>query len=112
VDEEDLSEIEFTFCGCLVPNPIGKLVATAQIALKGATTKDPQATLGFTPSFENLSYFGWMDRGHLINMVCYNMLVIGIVERWNNSFPVLWKEYRVANINFSSFSNITGRFPK
>jgi hypothetical protein len=33
MDEEDLLEIEFIICVPLVPNPIDKLVATAQKAL-------------------------------------------------------------------------------
>jgi hypothetical protein len=28
VDEEDLLEIEFNVCGPLVPNPVGRLIAT------------------------------------------------------------------------------------
>jgi hypothetical protein len=51
VDEEDLLENEFIFCGPLFPNPIAKLVVTEGIGLssleKLLKTYSVQATLGF-----------------------------------------------------------------
>jgi hypothetical protein len=62
VDEEDLLKIEFIFCGPLVLNPIGKLFATASIALSswGKLLKTDKLHLGwgFVPSFQKSSYLG------------------------------------------------------
>jgi hypothetical protein len=47
VDEEDLLEIEFIFCGPLVSNPIGKMICDRECRsiYLGKITKDRQATL-------------------------------------------------------------------